>query len=172
MLYGVDTRTGNAFAIGLWDMKNRRFITRRPALGGFSHVSRTVADVWQKKMALVSLNTQLAMEARGLDAKSWMGIIEKLGQGQGGAPDFVRRARPVNGKSRTVSFAATDGAGTSSPVVVITNTSGLASATGGERKLASAISVRRKFFENSLERGFFERTEFVARNYPWASVSE
>jgi hypothetical protein len=172
LLWGFSTKTNRAFALGVWDFKTKRFLTRRPASGGFSHVSRTLADVWKKKMVLVALNIELKLEARGIDQKSWYGIIEKLGNNQVQVPEFVRRARPINGRVRTVSFAATEGANTPKPVVVIANTSGVASATGGSRKLASAITIRRKFFRNSMKKGFFEDAKFVAKNYKWATVSE
>jgi hypothetical protein len=54
----------------------------------------------------------------------------------------------------------------------VVNGSGLASATGGERKLESAISARRRFFMQSLDKGFYSDAKFVAKYHPWASVKE
>jgi hypothetical protein len=48
--------------------------------------------------------------------------------------------------------------------------SGLALATGGASKLASAITIRRAFFLRSMQKGLYDDARFIARNYPWAAV--
>lgn len=118
---------------------------------------------------------RLAVErigARGLTQKSWFELLLKIAKGDPvNAPAAIMRARPVKGGSRTVA-AAIGNKTPSAFALTIVNDSGLAVATGGQRKLNSAISIRRAFFMRSLEQGFYTDAKFVARNYRWASVSK
>lgn len=134
---------------------------------------------WARFKSLWSKNAQATKDsikdragARGITARSWLEILEKLNSEQAASVSaFVQRARPISGRSRQVGFSVELGAGSSQPQVIITNTSGVAIATGGERKLQSAITIRRKFFMDSFEKGFFDDARFIAKNYPWAKVS-
>ena len=108
------------------------------------------------------------LAARGLAAKSWLEIIDKINAGSDDAAAFIRRARPISNKSRTVAGVVQTGAGTANYQLTIINASGIAIASGGQRKLATAITIRRKFFMDKLRAGFFEDAKFVARNYKWA----
>lgn len=171
MVWGFNANTQKAFALGVWDLKNKTYISRRPKTGRFSHVSITAQGLWRGKMDDVKQETERRLAARGIDAKSWLGIIEKLGTGQAVAPEYVRRAKPIRKAPRVVAFAGTEGANTSSPAVVIANTSGLSIATGGEKKLEAAITARRNAFRIAMGKGLFSNAAFIARNYPWASVS-
>jgi hypothetical protein len=128
---------------------------------------------WARDVVETKRNIQRRLGARGLTAKSWLEIIEKIGAGEAqGIAEFIRRARPINpAKRRPTGFASTKGEGNANVQVTVINTSGLAIAAGGERKLASAITIRRKFFMDSFNKGFLSDARFVARNYPWAKVS-
>jgi hypothetical protein len=110
--------------------------------------------------------------ARGLTQKSWYDLMLKIASGEPvtGFSDTVRRARPVKGNSRDIA-AAVGVKNNGGFELTVVNASGLAAATGGQRKLNSAISIRRKFFLRSLNQGFLSDAKFVARNYPWATVS-
>ena len=110
------------------------------------------------------------LAARGLAAKSWLEIIDKINAGNNDVASFIRRARPISNKSRTVAGVVQTGEGSSAYQMTIVNASGIAVAAGGQRKLATAISIRRKFFIDKLRAGFFDDAKFVARNYKWASV--
>jgi hypothetical protein len=128
--------------------------------------------VWQKNINVTKNDVKKRLGARGVTAKSWFDILEKLNSDQSASVSaFVQRARPISGKSRQVGFALELGSGSAQPQVVVTNTSGVAIATGGERKLASAIAIRRKFFMDSFDKGFLTDARFVAKNYPWAKVT-
>lgn len=128
---------------------------------------------WMKDIAETRENMRRRQGARGLTAKSWLDILEKIGAGQTqGVTAFIFRARPINtAKQRVTSFATAKGEGSANFELTVTNTSGIAIATGGDRKLASAITIRRKFFMDSMRKGFLADARFVARNYPWAKVS-
>jgi len=108
------------------------------------------------------------LAARGLAAKSWLEIIDKINAGSDDAAAFIRRARPISNKSRSVAGVVQTGAGTANYQLTIINASGIAIASGGQRKLATAITIRRKFFMDKLRAGFFDDAKFVARNYKWA----
>lgn len=128
-------------------------------------------SMWAKDVKDTKQSIKDRQGARGITARSWAEILIKINNGQtDGLAAFVMRARPISGKTRTVAFAASTGEGSSSFSLTIANTSGVAVATGGERKLASAITIRRKFFMDSLDKGFFNDAKFVARNYKWVSV--
>jgi len=110
--------------------------------------------------------------ARGITAKSFYEILVKLNSGStDGVAAFVTRARPISGRNRPVAFVGGTGEGSSQYNLTVVNTSGVAVATGGQRKLDSAITIRRKFFMDSMQRNFFFDAKFVARNYPWAKVT-
>ncbi len=127
---------------------------------------------WARDMKDTALDVKARAGARGLTAKSWFEIIQKIGAGGDvGIPSFVQRARPISGRSRGVGFAVATGDNTPSFNLTVINTSGIAVKTGGERKLASAITIRRKFFMDSMKKSFFFDARFVAKNYPWAKVS-
>lgn len=126
---------------------------------------------WVADAAKTKASIKAKVGARGITAKSWYDMLVKLNSGQtDGVAAFVKRARPISGKSRAVSFVGGSGEGSAQYMLTVTNTSGVAIATGGERKLASAITIRRKFFMDSLEKGFFFDAKFLARNYPWVQV--
>lgn len=109
--------------------------------------------------------------ARGLTQKSWFELLVKIANGEPvNVPDAVMRARPVKGGSRTVVGVIASQASASFSLTVV-NSSGIAAATGGQRKLNTAISIRRKFFLDSLNKGFLSDARFIARNYKWATVS-
>lgn len=128
--------------------------------------------LWARNAQATKASIKARAGARGITAKSWFEILEKLNSEQAASVSaFVQRARPISGVSRQVGFAVELGAGSTQPQVTITNTSGLAIATGGERKLQSAITIRRKFFMDSFDKGFFDDARFIAKNYPWAKVS-
>ena len=149
-----------AFPIGL--LSNKRLTgPMQKKMGG------TLVGVWAGEANDAKHEMDAMVNARGLTQKSWYAIIEKLAAGTYNVADFIRRARPVKGNSRTVGFAATTGENTSSPVVTIANTSGLAVITGGERKLQSAISIRRAFFMRNLRTGMFATFEKASRAYPF-----
>jgi hypothetical protein len=128
---------------------------------------------WARDMKDTALDIKARVGARGLTAKSWYEIIKAIGAGDsvGNVPAFVQRARPISGRSRGVGFAVSTGDNTSQFQLTVINTSGIAVKTGGERKLASAITIRRKFFLDSLKKNFFFDARFVAKNYKWAKVS-
>lgn len=140
---------------------------RAPDTDWLRFKSAWMADIKETKAYI-----QRRLGARGLTAKSWLEIMEKIGAGQmDGVASFVKRARPINAaRKRVTSFALSQGEGTPNFELTIVNASGIAIKTGGHRKLASAISIRRKFFADSLRKGFFDDARFVARNYPWAVV--
>lgn len=126
---------------------------------------------WVRDMAETKKSIAARVGARGITAKSYYEMLLALGVGDPVAAAFIKRARPISGRMRPVGFAQTFGANSSQPVVVVTNTSGVAIATKGQRKLNSAISIRRAAFMNAMEKGLFFDAKFVARNYPWAKVS-
>lgn len=127
---------------------------------------------WNKNAKKVRESIKARVAARGLTLKSWYDILLLLNSNQAATVSaFAQRARPISGKTRKVGFAMELGGGSAQPQVVITNTSGIAIATGGERKLASAIASRRKFFRDSFEKGFYTDAKFIAKNYPWAKVT-
>lgn len=162
-----------AVPMGRW---NRKATYRPPPHDGLGW--RMPDDRWREFVAAFAAHRprvkqaiDRALAARGLTQKSWVGILEKIGAPEvGKVAEYIKRARPVKGQPRTVAFAAMAGANTSLPELTIANTSGLAIASGGASKLSAAMSIRQKFFERSLERGFFEDARFIARNYPWAEV--
>lgn len=128
--------------------------------------------MWAKDAAETKKLIAQRVGARGITAKSWYDMLIKINAGQtDGIAAFVTRARPISGRNRPVAFVGGSGEGSASYTLTVTNTSGVAIATGGARKLASAITIRRKFFMDSLEKGFFFDAKFVARNYPWVKVS-
>ena len=129
---------------------------------------------WTQDIADTKKRIKDRVGARGLTAKSWMDIIIKLhaGDNMSGIPDFVRRARPIaSQKQREVTEVYHNGQGTSHYTLTVENDSGIAIATRGQSKLDSAISIRRKFFVNSLKKNLYEDAAFVGRYYPWAKVS-
>lgn len=128
---------------------------------------------WAKDVAQTKKDIARRLGARGLTAKSWLDILEKIHGGQTqGVAAFIFRARPINAaRQRVTGFASGRGEGTPNFELTVTNTSGIAIATGGDRKLASAITIRRKFFMDSLRKGFLADARFVARSYPWAKVN-
>ena len=129
-------------------------------------------SLWSKNAIKVKESIKARAGARGLTAKSWYDILAILNSEQAGmVSSFVQRARPISGKTRQVGFSMELGSGSTQPQVTITNTSGIAIATGGDRKLQSAITIRRKFFMDSFDKGFISDAKFVARNYPWAKVT-
>ena len=129
---------------------------------------------WSQDVADTKKRIKDRVGARGLTAKSWLDIIIKLhaGDSMSGIPDFVRRARPIaSQKQREVTDVYQNGQGTSSYTLTVENDSGIAIATRGQAKLDSAISIRRKFFVNSLKKNLYDDAAFVGRYYPWAKVS-
>lgn len=126
---------------------------------------------WARDIAQTKKSIAARVGARGIAARSYFEILIALGNGDSSVASFVKRARPISGKMRTVGMAHTFGENSASPSVVVTNTSGVAIATGGQRKLNSAITIRRAFFMRAMSKGFFFNAKFVARNYPWAKVS-
>lgn len=115
---------------------------------------------------------QARLGARGLTQKSWYELMLKIASGEPvtGFSATIQRARPVKGNARDIAAAV----GVKSPhgyTLDVVNASGIAVATDGQRKLNTAISIRRKFFLNNLEKGFYSDAKFVARNYKWAAVS-
>jgi len=128
---------------------------------------------WAQDVKETKQDMKLRQGARGLTAKSYFDIIQAIGVGQtgGSVASFIQRARPIGGKSRRVGFAIATGANTSQFNLTVVNTSGIAIKTDGQRKLNSAITIRRKFFMDSMRKNFFFDAKFVARNYPWAKVS-
>lgn len=129
---------------------------------------------WAQDVADTKKRIKDRVGARGLTAKSWLDIIIKLhaGDNMSGIPDFVRRARPIaSQKAREVTDVYHNGQGTSHYTLTVENDSGIAIATRGQAKLDSAISIRRKFFVNSLKKNLYEDAAFVGRYYPWAKVS-
>lgn len=128
--------------------------------------------MWAKDAAETKKMIAQRVGARGITAKSYFEILVKLNSGQtDGVAAFITRARPISGRNRPVAFVGGTGEGGPSYTLTVVNTSGVAVATGGQRKLNSAITIRRKFFMDSLDRGFFNDARFVARNYPWVKVS-
>lgn len=126
---------------------------------------------YSRAIAYARKQEQARLGARGLTQKSWFDLITKIADGEPmNTPALVMRARPVKGGSRTVAAAIAAQTRTSFSLSVV-NDSGLAVATGGQRKLNTAISIRRKFFLDSLNKGFLSDASFVARNYKWAAVS-
>jgi hypothetical protein len=129
--------------------------------------------LWYEDMKDTDDRIKDRLAARGITARSWLEIIDKLQSGYAeGIPDFVRRARPISNRTRTVAGVIATGEKTNNFELTVVNGSGLASATGGERKLESAISARRRFFMNSLDKGFYSDAKFVAKYHPWAVVKE
>ncbi len=129
-------------------------------------------SMWAKDATKTKQAIKDRAGARGITAKSWFDILVKLNSGQTeGVASFITRARPISGRARPVAFVGGQGEGSANYQLTVVNTSGLAVATGGERKLASAITIRRKFFMDSLEKGYFDDAKFVARHYPWVKVS-
>jgi hypothetical protein len=128
-------------------------------------------QIWAINQAKVKDRIKDRVAARGITARSWLEIIDKLQSGDAeGIPDFVRRARPISNRSRTIAGVIATGERTNNFELTVVNGSGLASATGGERKLQSAISARRRFFMTNLDKGFYADAKFVAKYHPWASV--
>lgn len=126
---------------------------------------------WDSNLKDVKLDMKAKVAARGITAKSWYDLLIKLNSGQtDGIAAFVTRARPISGRNRPVVFVGGTGAGTSQYTLTVTNTSGVAIATNGARKLASSITIRREFFRRNMEQGFFFDAKFVAKNYPWVKV--
>lgn len=126
---------------------------------------------WARDIAMTKKSITAKLGARGITAKSYFDILVALNTGAPVAASFIQRARPISGRMRQVGFAQTFGENTSQPMVVVTNTSGVAIATSGQRKLNSAISIRRAAFMKAMEKDLFFDMKFVARNYPWAKVS-
>lgn len=127
---------------------------------------------WARDMIETKKSIAARVGARGITAKSYYDILLALNTGsEPVAAAYVKRARPISGRSRRVGFAHVFGEYTGVPLVVVTNTSGVAVATGGQRKLESAISIRRAFFMRAMKKNFFDDAKFVARNYPWAKVT-
>jgi hypothetical protein len=128
-------------------------------------------QLWAKDQEDTKKRIKDRLAARGITARSWLEIIDKLQSGEAeGIPDFVRRARPISNRSRTIAGVIATGERTNNFELTVLNFSGLASATGGERKLESAISARRRFFMQQLDKGFYSDAKFVAKYHPWASV--
>lgn len=129
-------------------------------------------QLWKDDMADTKKRIQDRLSARGLTAKSWMEIIEKIhGADTSGVPDFVRRARPISNKSRTVAAVLETGANTSSFSLTVVNGSGVAAAAGGARKLQSAISRRREYFMRNVKEGFVFGAKNLKAKYPWANIN-
>lgn len=111
-------------------------------------------------------------DASGITKRSWLEIIDSIqGANTSGIPDFVVRARPISGKMRKVGFVEEVGAGTPKFALYMENQSGLAVKTGGARKLASAITGRRKYFMENMKRGVFDDMKSVAKKYSWVKVN-
>ena len=128
-------------------------------------------QAWAKDIEDTKKRIKDRLAARGITAKSWLEILDKIhGSDSGSVPDFVRRARPISNKSRTVAAVVETGKGSSQFQITVVNASGVAIAAGGARKLASAISIRRAFFKRNMEKGFMFDAKFIARNYKWAKV--
>jgi hypothetical protein len=126
---------------------------------------------WYEDMQDTDDRIRDRLAARGITARSWLEVIQKLQSGDAeGIPDFVRRARPISNRSRTIAGVIATGERTNNFEITVLNFSGLASATGGQRKLESAISARRRFFMQHLDNGFYSDAKFVAKYHPWASV--
>ena len=127
---------------------------------------------WAKDARDTKKAIQAKLGARGITAKSWFDILQRIGNGVvAEAPAYVQRAQPISGRTRQVGFAIETGANTSQFQLTIMNTSGTAIATGGERKLAAAIALRRGAFMNAMSKNLFFDAKFVARSYPWAKVT-
>jgi hypothetical protein len=130
-------------------------------------------QLWAKDQEDTKKRIKDRIAARGITARSWLEIIDKLQSGDAeGIPEFVRRARPISNRTRTVAVVIATGEKTKYFELTVVNVSGLAAATGGERKLESAISARRRFFMQSLDKGFYADARFVAKYHPWAVVKE
>jgi hypothetical protein len=128
--------------------------------------------MWAKNAAETKKNIAARKAARGITAKSWYEMLVKLNAGStDGVAAFITRARPISGRNRPVAFVGGTGEGSSQYNLTVVNTSGVAVATEGQRKLDLAITIRRKFFMDSMQRNFLFDAEFVARNYPWAKVT-
>jgi len=176
MAYAFDAEggwKGNAPLYQIWLGKGPLESPQDNAIEGF----RLKKSTWLKWKAgyVKAVRAAQAMiprrlRARGLTQKSWYDLLVSIAEGKPvDAPAIVKRARPVQDRSRTVAAALPTKTPTSF-VLDVVNDSGLASATGGQRKLNTAISIRRTFFRRNLEKGFMSDAKFIARNYPWASV--
>lgn len=173
--------TARFIPIGYWNGKltpladhQGKLFGRWPNPGGWHMPDADwmkVKQAWKRQIEFTKKNVAARLAARGLTAKSYLEILEKLNAGAISVPSFVQRAKPISGKSRAVGFAQTFGERSSQPMVEVSNTSGVAIATGGQRKLNAAIAIRRAFFMRAMSEGFFFDAKFVARNYPWAKVS-
>ncbi len=172
---------GNGFTvpIGEWDGSLGPLQDHQRATGGADgwHTSDAnwtmVKAAWAANARETKKKIQAKLGARGITAKSWYEILQKIGAGDpsAGVPAYVQRARPINGISRGAGFAVATGEGTSQFQITVINTSGTAIATGGERKLNAAIAMRRAAFMNAMNKNLFFDAKFVARNYPWAKVT-
>jgi len=130
-------------------------------------------QLWSKDQEDTKKRIKDRLAARGITARSWFEIMDKIEHRSGeDIPEFIRRARPISEKRRTVLIVASNGEKTNNYELTMVNGSGLASATGGERKLESAISARRQFFMQNLDKGFYSDAKFVAKYHPWASVKK
>lgn len=128
-------------------------------------------QLWKDDMADTKKRIKDRLSSRGLTAKSWMEIIEKIhGADTSGIPDFVRRARPISNKSRTVAAVVETGANTPNFQMTVVNGSGVAAAARGADKLASAISRRREYFMRNVREGFVFGAKNLKAKYPWARV--
>ena len=128
-------------------------------------------QLWKDDMDDTKKRIKDRLSARGLTARSWMEIIEKIHGGDtSGIPDFVRRARPISNKSRTVAAVVETGKNTSSFQLTVANGSGVAVAAGGAAKLAIAIARRRAYFMRNVKEGFVFGAKNLKAKYPWARV--
>ncbi len=166
----------NAKARRLYDMEENGYPAPIDSVGKGAHLTDAEWATWKSEyVAACERAKKSAVDrkaARFLTAKSWFELMVKIAEGGDvkGYRDAIKRARPVGGKSRDVVAAVPMKTGTLFSLTVV-NSSGIVIANNGQRYLNTAIARRRKFFLNSLEKGFLSDAKFLQKYYPWAVVS-
>jgi antitoxin component of MazEF toxin-antitoxin module len=141
---------------GGWETSDERWL----------EFKRQYYDAAKKEKQVVSAR----LGARDLTKKSWLELMQKVAGTEPVKLDQrIMRATPVKGGSRTVASALGAKSG-SSFTLTVANDSGIAAKQDGQRKLLTAIQIRRAFFTKSFERGFYSDAKFLARNHKWLKV--
>jgi hypothetical protein len=113
-----------------------------------------------------------AVRASGLAKQSWLQIAYQLGLGeQVSAPDYVRRARPSNGKVYVNGTARKFESATEFYVEIMNDNPIVAGRFNGAAILQRAINGRLAYFDTNLAKGVFNDLRMRATRYKGVFVS-
>jgi len=111
----------------------------------------------------VAASRRRKLGARGLAKRSWLALAQAMGQ-MVRSPAYVQRAEAPNHTSaENVNVQRSPSSGKYG--VAISNKSPLLRWTGARQAFFAAVAGRRKFFDQNLARGVFNKLSTVAKKY-------